>query len=60
LRIENGSSGGFAAMKHWFWWLMTMACVTWYLTVTIYVAIKGAGDIKQMLARLASNRAKED
>ncbi len=47
-------------MRHWFWWLMTMACVIWYSTVTIYVAIKGVEDIKQMLARLSGNRAKED
>jgi hypothetical protein len=24
----------------------------WYSTITVYVAIKGAGDIKNMLARL--------
>jgi len=33
-----------------------MACVIWYSTITIYVAIKGAGDIKNMLARLASQK----
>ncbi len=43
-------------MKHWFWGLLTMACVIWYSTVTIYVAIKGAGDIKRMLARLSGSR----
>jgi hypothetical protein len=35
-----------------------MACVVWYSTITVYVAIKGAGDIKQMLARLG--KTKED
>jgi hypothetical protein len=35
-----------------------MACVVWYSTITIYVAIKGAGDIKEMLARLAEDSAK--
>jgi hypothetical protein len=35
-----------------------MACVIWYSTITFYVAIKGAGDIKQMLARLG--KTKED
>jgi hypothetical protein len=45
--------------EHWFWWLVTMACVAWYSTVTIYVAIKGAADIKHMLARLSANRAQE-
>ena len=39
-------------MSHWFWLLMTAACVLWYSTITIYVAIKGASDIKNMLARL--------
>jgi hypothetical protein len=43
-------------MNHWFWWLLTMACVIWYLTITIYVAIKGAADIKQMLKRLSENQ----
>ena len=42
---------------HWFWWLLTMACVVWYSTVTVYVSIKGVADIKQMLARLSANRA---
>jgi hypothetical protein len=38
--------------EHWFWWLLTAACVVWYSTITVYVAIRGARDIKQMLARL--------
>ena len=43
--------------KHWFWWLLSAACVAWYSTITVYVAIKGAKDIKQMLARLdATNK----
>ena len=42
---------------HWSWWLMTAACVIWYSTVTVYVAIKGASDIRHMLARLdATNK----
>jgi hypothetical protein len=36
-----------------------MACVIWYSTVTVYVAIKGAGDIKNMLARLGKTKAGE-
>jgi hypothetical protein len=36
-----------------------MACVIWYSTVTIYVAIKGASDIKNMLARLGKPKAEE-
>jgi hypothetical protein len=41
-------------MNGWitFWWLVCLACVAWYSTITIYVAIKGAFDIKDMLAHL--------
>ncbi len=39
--------------EHYLWWLLTMACVVWYCTITVYVAIKGSVDIKEMLARLA-------
>jgi hypothetical protein len=35
-----------------FWWLLTAACVVWYSTITIYVGIRGAMDIKSMLKRL--------
>ena len=24
-------------VRHWFWWLMAMACVVWYSTITVYV-----------------------
>jgi len=39
----------------WFWWLLTIACIVWYSTITIYVAIRGSFDIKNMLARLAKD-----
>ncbi len=32
------------------------ACVVWYSTITIYVAVKGSTDIKQMLKRLKQGR----
>ena len=38
---------------------MTAACVVWYSTITVYVAIKGGADIKHMLARLDATRARE-
>jgi len=38
--------------EHWFWLLLTIAALTWYSTVTVYVAIRGAFDIKSMLRRL--------
>jgi hypothetical protein len=44
--------------QHFFWWLLAMACVVWYSTITIYVAIRGAMDIKGMLKRL-SERSNE-
>lgn len=45
----NGSLG----MAEWFWWLLCWACLAWYSTVTVYVAVRGAADIREMLARLA-------
>jgi hypothetical protein len=44
---------------HWFWGLLMIACVVWYSTITVYVAIKGAADIKQMLARLSENQVSD-
>ena len=41
-----------------FWGLLTIAVLVWYSTVTIYVAIRGASDIKEMLRRL-KERGKE-
>jgi hypothetical protein len=41
-------------MEHWFWLILVIACIVWYSTVTIYVAIKGVTDIKTMLRRLSS------
>jgi hypothetical protein len=42
------------------WWLILMVCVLWYSTVTVYVAIRGAWDIKSMLARLAALNTQPD
>jgi hypothetical protein len=46
--------------QHAFWWIMTAACMVWYSTVTVYVAFKGVSDIRNMLARLASQSAQTD
>ncbi len=35
-----------------FWAILTFACVAWYLVVTVYVALRGFGDIKSMLQNL--------
>jgi len=42
-----------------FWWLLTMVAVGWYLTVTVYVAIRGALDIRHMLARLQAQQRRD-
>jgi hypothetical protein len=47
-------------IRHWFWWLLTMACIVWYSTVTVYVSIKGIADIKNMLARLSENLVRDE
>ena len=40
--------------EHWVWGVTTLACLVWYSTITVYVAIKGAGDIRSMLRRLSN------
>ena len=45
--------------SHWFWGVLTVACVIWYSTITVYVAIKGASDIKNMLARLDRDKERD-
>lgn len=45
---------------HWFWWLLTMACVVWYSVMTIYVGIRGVVDIRGMLKRLADSSSAEN
>ncbi len=32
--------------------ILTLACLIWYSTITVYVAIKGVFDIKSMLSHL--------
>ena len=45
--------------EHWFWGVMTLACLVWYCTITIYVSIKGVRDIRKMFRDLASRNAQE-
>ena len=40
-----------------FWRLLTYACLAWYVTITVYVAVRGAADIRNMLADLARRDA---
>jgi len=44
--------------EHWIWWLLTVAAIGWYFTITVYVAFKGARDIKNMLRDLKADHAK--
>jgi hypothetical protein len=46
-------------MARTFWMLLSWICVLWYSTLTVYVAIKGMGDVKRMLAQLRAQRPTE-
>lgn len=48
---------GIATMleEHWFWGAITIACLAWYSTITVYIAFKGVGDIRSMLRRLSGS-----
>ena len=39
-----------------FWKFLTWACLVWYSTITIFVAIKGVTDIKTMLKNLSDGK----
>jgi hypothetical protein len=38
--------------NHPFWGLLTLAVLVWYSTITVYVGIRGAFDIRHMLRSL--------
>ena len=42
------------SILEWFWWLLAIASVLWYVSITFYVAVRGAFDVKHMLRRLAN------
>lgn len=44
---------------HWFWWMLTLAVLVWYSTVTVWVAVRGTLDIRDMLRRLAQRPAEK-
>jgi hypothetical protein len=51
------TDGILAMLKdHWFWGATTIVCLAWYSTVTVYVAIRGAADIRSMLRRLSQGK----
>jgi hypothetical protein len=47
-------------LARWFWLALVVACLGWYATVTAYVAVLGARDIRRMLARLAAGGSPGD
>ena len=42
-----------------FWYIVMIAVLVWYSTITIYVAIRGSFDVKHMLANLKKDHADE-
>ena len=40
-----------------FWKALTIAALVWYSSVTVYVSVNGAADIKEMLRRLGKRRS---
>jgi len=44
---------------YWFWGLLALAVLAWYSSVTIYVAVRGLLDIKQMFGRLRRRQAQQ-
>ena len=46
--------------EHWIWWTLTVACVVWYSTITVYVSIRGVTDIRTMLERLKADGGEAD
>jgi hypothetical protein len=46
--------------NHPFWGILMLAVLVWYSTITIYVAVRGAVDIRQMLRKLKGNSSKTE
>lgn len=42
------------------WFVVVVGCLVWYSTVTVYVAIRGAFDIKNMLAHLSGDNPEDE
>jgi len=46
--------------EHWFWGGLMLLVLVWYSTVTVYVAVKGTGDIRSMLHTLRMRKKTMD
>src|SRR5690242_12890389 len=53
-KLNQGSS--MSDVERWFWLVLLVACLVWYSTITIYVAVQGYYDIRQMLSALGAER----
>jgi len=48
-----------AMKEHWFWGLLMLAVLVWYSIITIYVAVRGCFDIRDMFRRLQDRHSDE-
>ncbi len=46
--------------SHWFWHALAWSVVLWYSTITIWVAIRGALDIREMVRRLDKEQSRDE
>lgn len=44
----------------WMWGGLILVVLLWYSTVTVYVAVKGIGDIRSMLKALGARKGPAD
>jgi len=45
---------------HWFWLILTLACLLWYSVITLFVAVKATSDIKTMLRTLGKAKSRAE
>ena len=43
-------------LDHWFWLTLSIFCIVWYMTITVFVAVKGFSDIKVMFIKLSRQK----
>ena len=43
-------------MKYWFWTIFCALVILWYIMVTLLVAVKGWGNIRDMIEELKKHR----
>jgi hypothetical protein len=46
--------------EHWVWGGLILTVLLWYSSVTVYVAVKGIGDIRAMLKVLGERKKPSD